>query len=268
MGHHKRIDNFVLIRIRNTLGSMIKITVFAGFVFFANCLFAQTCVIARKTINAIYVGADSREVFTKTNPNTNRLYDSIGSICKLYHSGNFNFATLGQEIDEEIKMAKILCRDKKSFAEVVESFGKMFASYLGLYLQYQKTRDSNSYHELIKEKPFISQTVFFGYENDSAMLADVLFQVPDTIKDIIIIKHTIVKRDLLYGGFIEEIRDSIDKETTWKNGTVQTIKELIQVEMAAHPKEVGGDIIILKVTPDGQIEWIPSRNSCLIYQKP
>jgi hypothetical protein len=247
---------------------MVKPILFIFLILFANGLFAQTCVIAKKTKNAIYVGADSREVFTKTNPNTNKLYDSIGSICKLYHIGNFNFASLGQEIDAEIKMAKIICRDKKSFAEVVESFGKMFGSYLGFYLQYQKTHDSNSYHKLIKEKPFISQTMFFGYENDSAILADVLFQVPDTIKDFIIIKHTIIKRDLLYGGFVEEIRGPIEKETTWKNGTVQTIKKLIQVEMAAHPKDVGGDINMLKITPDGQIEWIPKKNSCLIAQKP
>jgi hypothetical protein len=245
---------------------MLKITVFAGLIFLVNGLLAQTCVIARKTKDAIYVGADSREVFTKTNPNTRKLYDSIGSICKVYHIGGFNFAALGQEIGEEIKMAKMICRDKKSFADAIESFGKMFASYLGLYLQYQKTHDSNSFNELIKEKPFISQTMFIGYEHDSAMMADVLFQVPDTIKDVIIIKHTIIKRDLLYGGFIEEIRDPIEKETTWKDGTVQTIKKLIQAEIAAHPKEVGGDIIVLKITPDGQIEWIPRQNSCLIYQ--
>jgi hypothetical protein len=247
---------------------MIKITVFVGFVFFVNCLFGQTCVIARNTKDAIYIGADSREVFTKTDPKTNKLYDSIGSICKLYHVGNFNFAALGQEIGEEIKMAKKICQDKKSFSEVLESFGKVFASYLSLYLQYEKTHDSNSFQNLIKEKPFISQTMFFGYENDSAMLADVLFQVPDTIKDVIILKHVIIKRDLLYGGFIEEIKDPIEKNSTWKDGTVQTIKKLIQVEMAAHPKEVGGDINILKITPDGQIEWIPRQNSCLIFQNP
>jgi hypothetical protein len=262
-----KFPSLALSKIRNTLRSMIKITVFAGFTFFVNCLFGQTCVIAIKTNNAIYVGADSREVFTKTNPITNKLYDSLGSICKLYHIGNFNFASLGQEIDEEIKMATIICRDKKSFDEVAESFGKMFGSYLGLYLQYQKTHDSNSYYKLIKEKPFISQTMFFGYENDSAVLADVLFQVPDTIKDFIIIRHSIVKRDLLYGGFVEEIRGTIEKGTTWKNGTVQTIKKLIQIEMAAHPKEVGGDINMLIVTPDKQIEWIPRQNSCLIHQK-
>lgn len=233
----------------------------------ANYLFAQTCVIARKSQNAIYVGADSRVVFTRTNAITGKLYDSIGSVCKLYHQGKFNFAALGQEINEEIRLAKISCQNKKSFEEVIQSFGTTFGSYLGLYLGYQKRRDSNSYNLLIKEKPYISQTMFFGYENNLPVLADVLFEVPDTIKDIIIVKHTIVKKDLLYGGYIEEIRGPIEKETTWKNGIVQTIKELIQVEVAAHPKEVGGDINIIKVTPDGQIEWIPNANSCVIYQK-
>jgi hypothetical protein len=247
---------------------MAKCAPFIVLFLFSNCLFAQTCVIARKIQNSIYVGADSREVFTKTNVNTGKLYDSIGSICKLYHEGNFNFATLGQEIDEEIKLAKITCKNKKSFAEVIESFGNAFGSYLGLYLGYEKRRDSNSYNRLIKEKPYISQTMFFGYENNMAVLADVLFELPDTIKDVILVKHSVVKNDLLFGGFVEEIRGLVVQDTTWKKGTVQTIKELIQIEIAAHPKEVGGDIIILKVTPDGQIEWMPTTNSCIMYQKP
>ena len=89
--------------------------------------------------------------------------------------------------------------------------------------------------------------MFFGYENNLAVLADVMFELPDTIKDIIIVKHTIVKKDLLYGGFIEEIRGPIEKETTWKNGIVETIKELIQIEIAAHPKDVGGEFALGRI---------------------
>src|SRR5271154_2112485 len=115
---------------------MAKFLLYIVLTLSANCLFAQTCVIARKTQNAIYVGGDSRIVFTKTNIHTGKLYDSIGSICKLYHEGKFNFAALGHEIDEEIKVAKTICQNKKSFDEVIESFGTTFGSYLGLYLSY------------------------------------------------------------------------------------------------------------------------------------
>jgi hypothetical protein len=230
--------------------------------------FSQTCVIGKKTEEAIYVGADSREVFTKINATTHESYDSLGSTCKLYHGGKFNFAVLGQALNIEYQIARGVCEKAKTFDEAIENFSNKFGKFLQGFLEFNRKSDPAGYNKTVENnRPIISQTMFFGYENDSAVLAVVLFSVVNKISDTVKIAHRILYRNLAYGGYTNEIKDTIENTKTWEPGVVATIKNLINIEAAAHPKYVGGEISILKVKPDGSVEWIPSGSHCNISGK-
>jgi hypothetical protein len=246
---------------------MAKMVFILNLSFFLNSLFAQTCVIAKKTKNAIYVGAESRETFTKTNLTTKESYDSSGSICKIHNVGKFNFAVLGQEIDVEAAIASKICEHSTTFDEAMELFQKLFSQYLTKYLEFSRVNTPHTYLKIVENnKPVISQTMFFGYESDSSVLAVVLFGVVNPFTEPVQIAHKILHRHLLYGGHVDEIRTVIEKDSTWTFGMVKTIRKLINDEIMAHHYDTGGEITILKVSPNGSILWIPRKNNCIISQ--
>src|SRR5690349_6921346 len=103
----------------NKNGFKLFISISSLFFFYNS--FSQTCVIARKTKKAIYVGADSRVSIYRSDMQGNSRTDT-GSICKIYRCGKFNFAVIGTSADISIKNAKAACLNGNNFSQVINLY--------------------------------------------------------------------------------------------------------------------------------------------------
>jgi hypothetical protein len=228
---------------------------------------SQTVVIARKTKKAIYVGADSRKTFysvimpaEKSLELPKMVYDT-GSMCKILTVKQFNVAFVGWNIDKSIAQAKTSCEKSNTFSEAISNYGKSYAMELRSTLRSLQEKNIMTYGAIMKEYPkTISQAIFFGYEGDSAILRFVYFQWEKGVSSIEI-QYSTGKRDLIYGGHIEEIRDTMGLTQTWRRGTIKTIKYLIKKQSDIHTIQVGGPIDILKITRKKR-KWIQKKQMC------
>ena len=75
---------------------------------------SQTCIIAKKTKDAIYVGADSRLTTQRKIISTGKIITDTSSGCKIYTYGKFNFAIEGAFINNATNEAKEACSKRKS----------------------------------------------------------------------------------------------------------------------------------------------------------
>src|SRR5688572_4671053 len=91
---------------------------------------SQTVVIARKTKNAIYVGADSRLTIKAHDLKTGAEYTDTNSICKIITVGKFNIAFAGYNITEAVRSAKLVCSYKKNILDAMDSFSINFGTIL------------------------------------------------------------------------------------------------------------------------------------------
>jgi hypothetical protein len=223
--------------------------------------YAQTTVIAKKTKKAIYVAADSRVTFMAVASDGQPIRDTI-QFCKIHTYGKFNFALLGLDIFNAREQAKKSCEGAKSFDDLAQKYATTWTKHLGTVLKEQRDKDNAGFLDLLKyNAPYCSQLMIFGKEADSLYLAVIVFKIENAVLGDVIVSATLIKRDLLYGGHVEEIRDTIEKKQTWKHGTIKTMNALIKIEANAWPLWVGAPIDMIKVTKK-KIKWIQKKKTC------
>lgn len=224
---------------------------------------AQTCIIAKKTKEAIYVGADSRLTSTRKIISTGKIITDTSSICKIYTHGKFNFAIEGAFLNEAIIEANNACLKGKSFPDVIKIYFDSFGKKLMKLVDYIKKSDSSTFRERIANGWF-SQIIFFGEDSDSLHLSLLFFTYNEISSNSFRIdcKVSTGKNDILMAGHIHEIKDIIYKPETWASGEIKTINSLIQIESKYHPMEVGGYIDIIKYTKKNGGVWIQRKKQC------
>lgn len=224
--------------------------------------FSQTCIIAKRTKKAIYVGADSKTTIIHKNEFTNEIDSSYGSICKIITMNNYNFAVIGYMANIEIEDGKKACINNTTLLDVINDFAITFSAKLSARLE-EIRKENIFYFSTVSEslKPNISQTIFFGKEKDTLFTSVVQFQLKTSALEPVVIEALFLSRSLLYGGHIEEIRDTIEKKSTWRKGAIKTIIKLINIESSYHPKLVAPPIDIIKITRK-KIKWIQKKQEC------
>lgn len=222
--------------------------------------FSQTCIIVNKTNDAIYIGADSRGKAFESVPGTTPV-----TLCKINTVGKFNFAISGVGFPMALEECKNACKGKTSFFDAINSFAPPFIKKLQDTLEIVRQRLPSLFIELTSESKFLSTVIFFGVESDSLYLAQVKFKLESDINHPVYVSGSggpyENKPTIIATGLTDEIEDTIFKKGTWKNGIVKTINSLIKIEIKYHPKEVNGDIDILKVTKNGNT-WIQRKKIC------
>jgi hypothetical protein len=208
----------------------------------------QTCIVAKKTKDTIFVGSDSRISRTR--------YDGTvdtGSICKIYTFGKLNIALIGSFFDEAIAITKKAGKIEKSFAGLRRTYeDSMKKLIINFYI---KNVPSQSWTSFEKKNPLPS-IIFFGTQGDSLYLS---------LSGFIMQNNKIVfasrDGDILADGQIDEIWPTLFNKSTWVQGEVATIKKMITIEAKAHPDHVGGAINIVKYTKKSTT-WMPKKNQC------
>jgi hypothetical protein len=226
----------------------------------------QSCLIAVKTKNAVYLGADTRSIIIKTDSITQAQDTVLKTECKIYHSGKINFAVFGEFTKEATEIANSAVKNGKTFSKAMVSFEDRFARLLSNVFDYYSTTDMHKYLQLLKDDgSVIAETIFFGFESDSSVLFEIPFILSRPESGGVRIAHGIVHKRVISTGCTDKIKDSISKEITWTNGIPSTIHDLIKIQCNSNSIYAGSEIVILKVEPKG-VTWIPDKNSCLMQQ--
>jgi hypothetical protein len=238
-----------------------KIMFIPLFLIICSIVEAQTVVIARKTKDAIYVGADSKKSgFTYMS--SGKIITDTSSMCKIITVGEkFNMAFLGWNISESIEAGKKACGESQNFNEAIDKYLKSYVEYLADKLWNYYETNKPLYDSIVaNRRNSLSEVVFFGYEADTAFLTLVILTVKDSL-DGFAINPVVGVANPLFGGKIAEILEELKTEKTWKKGTVKAINKLISKQSKNHPMQVGGPIDILKITRKGRM-WIQRKQMC------
>lgn len=214
----------------------------------SNC---QTCVIAKKTKGAIYIGADSR-VATQTTVNGETTIDT-SSVRKIFWCGNAGYAVIGSFGLKAIRVLNKYC-NKSANGKSIQVGYQDFFYWLADTLSDLKSSNPKWFDSYIKKwGDALAQLVIFGRESDSFYLYRIKLYYDEPTKKIKF--EPSVRTDLMYAGEVDEIKNDLEKPSTWSKGAKEVIKEYIDKAAKYHPIEVGGKTDILKVTSKG-ITWI------------
>ena len=217
--------------------------------------FPQTCVIAKKTNDAIYVGADSR-VTTTTITNGIKTIDT-SSIRKIYFFDNVGYAIIGNYGTTAIDMLNRDLRKDATAKSIQDAYANFFFS-LSDSLRALEHKNPKEHHDILeKGKESISQLIIFGREADSLFIYSIKIYFDEKENNIKF--QPSVRTDLMYGGKVEEIRDTLETKSVWGNCKEKqmnkTLTHLLNISSSHHPQEVGGKFWILKVTRK-EMRWL------------
>lgn len=219
--------------------------------------YTQTCIIAKKTKDAIFIGADSRIV---SSSRINGVYKKdTSSMCKIFTQGKYNFAISGSGINQSPKYVSDACKKGGSFVQVIQNYTNTFNEWIKNDINRLKVAlPTDSFYSLYKSwQPYYNNVIFWGIEKDTLFLGMAYFTA--TLEPLnnnnIRIEGWISQETMFAIGHTNHIEKSLKKET-WKGDVSTIIQSLIKIEAKANPIEVGGQIHLLKFTKKSGLEWI------------
>lgn len=228
--------------------------------------YSQTCIIAKKTKDAIYVGAESRGIVPYYDPITKKTYKKpISNLCKIQSYGIFNFTVCGIGFPIAMDECKKAAKNQKSFTSVAKKYITSFSKRLRDTLESIRDDKFLSFLDIVKDIPQdsnrLGRTIFFGVEADTLFLGQIDFYLDSKFWEPVLISVDAKVGNLFGGGHLNHIKDTIIKESTWAEGEVKTINALIKIEIMNDSLEVGGDIDIIKITTRDKV-WIQRKKIC------
>ena len=225
--------------------------------FCSTISFSQTCIIAKKTKDAIYLGSDSRFLRTSTVIKNGTYSIDTGSMCKIFSNGIYNFALSGHYLEESKNEIIKAVNNGGSFRKVIQEYSDSFREWLQLHLgELSRNMPIDSFESHIQKNYIYANAIFWGTDSDSLFLAMPYFTVRiDTNKRVLFVDSFLAENHVLYAGHFFNIINKIEKET-WRRNIPKTIKSLISIEIKANEFEVGGQIHLIKFTNKKGLEWI------------
>lgn len=221
-------------------------------------IFCQTVIIAKKTKDAIYVGADSRLVLSKLLRFGQTEKDTT-SICKILTFGKLNVALVGYQINIAAATAKRIAPKSTNFTNFIKELQFAFMDSIRISLRTLSIHDLELFNEKIALKEALAGVYVFGKEADSLRLCWVSFFATIYDDQTFDVQSRYYDSDIFATGHIMEISDTLTTSTIWKNGIPNTITYLIQKEAKLHPIEVGGQIHLVRYDLKKGVEWIGGK---------
>jgi hypothetical protein len=226
---------------------------------------AQTCIIARKIKDTIYIGADSRVGSDHYNPDGSKISTPFSG-CKIHSENGFYFATAGLMPNKASEILRKVAKRAKTIEEMVSYIMPLLKGPLLDSLNFLKEHDYPKYIDCITNRNPIS-VILAHFESDSAALYVIAAQfdpkmpINDQEK---IWRSSFVNQFPI--GYFEKILTLINSENTWKGkDQASVIKSLIEKEIRANPTEVGLPIDIIKVDKTGY-HWVSKKLFCTLDQ--
>lgn len=243
---------------------MLKI----GLIFISTLLwhqcYCQSTVVIRIEPNAIYVGADSRVLSTKTNPGSGKVDTIISTTCKINSISSFNFVVAGGFLNTSLSVARTACENGTSFPNVFTNYANKMLRTLKDTLHVIRTNSKKEF-ERIQKAGSITKIIFFGFNKNKPQLTLFNFFIKTDNEERINIgiKTTVLNTETniwVIGNF-EHIKFVAFLNSTWQEGPVKAINKLIQTEADANNLAVGGPIDILEVKAS-ENKWLQKKDSC------
>lgn len=216
--------------------------------------YSQTCVIAKKTKDAIYVGADRKVNVSTIYPNGDT-FISFEYIKKIFTGASFNYALIGKFWKDVDSVLIKLRKTNKSLFKADSAYVNLFLNKINIRLREWQQINNPAFKEIKRGEPF-SQIVFFGKESDSLFIYVIKCRFNFEINAVQLIRS--VRTDLYYGGETKEISDTLETNGVWKRGVIPTIKSLIDTSAKYNYEHVGGTTDIYKFTLKGGA-WVKNR---------
>jgi hypothetical protein len=234
-------------------------------VFIPCLLNAQTCIVAKKTKKAIYLGADSRVIKDYLYTDGSHKQDTT-SICKIYSSGKHNFSLSGAYMAESFEYIIEASKLVDNFDSLIKRYSNAFRPFLlERFTKAAMTLPLDSFYSYVsRRQPYINNAIFFGQNGDSLFLGMIWFTVTlNKESKIIAIDSYSNKRGLEYAGHFNLIVDSMETKINWSNNVPQTISSLIEIQAkASNYIEVGGNTQLVKFTKKKGLVWISKKPPC------
>jgi len=235
--------------------------------------FATTAlVIVDQKHNQMIVASDSLLV-TNLTPNGDRFRTS--QTCKIFAEPNCIFSVAGYVSDQSVnfdlnRLAIQACQEAGTLTEKANAFDKLAVKSISEYIQHIRETAPQSYEDM--KQHGIANVIFLGRENAHFAICLRDFTVR---KDAVSLRWTNAD-DAIAGltpfvaiGTTDAIRSFRKSHKNWAGReTVSWARFFIQLEIDAHPDEVGLPISILKATPKSgepdelETKWIDT-GACL-----
>ena len=230
-----------------------------------------TCIVYIQTPDRVWVGADSLTTQLKTGGTD--LHD-----CKIYRLGSVLFAFAGAKNLQDVYDAKSIAEDAIRSGGTPEKARDIFAEKMKpLFekavpvLQKFYTKYYNEAWENPSPKFYFFEIIFFGFENGTTSVKYAGFQVQKTAGHE---RHVEVKRDgcsrkdCAEKGIVGMLGKNkaftapgFNPQTLAAGNPVATIHKMIELETAAEPQWVGGDINIIRTDANGA-HWETDAPAC------
>lgn len=216
-----------------------------------------TVVIARRIGNDIYVGADSRLTWYKSD-GTN----DTTQMCKIVETDLINMAFQGLYITQAKEIALHVAKRHTDVRKFMQAYVDTFSSYVYQRAETARQNDLPYYTRLRKIYPKnFSHLFLFGNNKDTLFSCMIMFKFQSNESEPVSMTAELLEQDLLYAGYVQEISADLTKWSNWDWNPVALIEKSIRKAETFHPLEVGGDINIV-VHHKGKLTWRYRRNSC------
>ena len=253
---HKRTsaDLPIPTRIRALVSSITILSLLFG------CPLRATSLVAVRTLNAIFIGSDSKMI--------NGDGGEAGNGCKILGSNGvyFGIARIWSSPAQGFSVASVAAEALNSngdLASRVSHFEKLLLHPLERLLISLKATDATRFEREIDGQSAVDM-LFVGFEAGYPVLLSRSFIVRNGASQSITVR---IKREECSDDCSEALayaalgqHEAIDKALAenadfWKIGIAEAIRKLIKLEISAEPSFVGPPISILTIDKDGP-RWI------------
>lgn len=229
--------------------------------FYSTISFSQTCIIAKKTKDAIYVGGDSRVTHQRKLDGV--IIKDTSSMCKIFSYGKYNYAISGSGIDASPSYVRDACEKGGTFMEVIINYCNTFQEWIKNDLNRLKAAMSPSEFDSFYNQNWLgdyNNVIFWGIENDTLFLGMAFFILErNFFDDNIQISGKYAQDSVFAIGHTDSIKNKIHLKSTWEGSYINAIKRLIKIEINENPLEVGGTLHFIKFTKQKGVQWIGGK---------
>lgn len=225
---------------------------------------SATCVIITFLGNKIYVIADSRQSTYYKNEITGEIFPKYeDNVCKIHKVGQYYFAMSGYWAWEMLDGAKKSIQPDQSFEEFMTQSCINIKNNHERQAEICRTLEHDVYLKRVN-KSLTANVAFFGFENNSPVIRQVVFKIISTPNEKVKIEQETVKTLPIYMlGEHAEI-DKLSKaevDNIFESGDmVKILKTMITIEASKTPS-VGAPFDFLVLSPEGE-NWLERKKEC------
>jgi hypothetical protein len=222
--------------------------------------------VAIRTPTEVIVGTDSKRTFNDTNK-------APDSICKIHRFGDTFFTSTGLYRSgtnlDVLALAKAACSGDDSLSNKVARFETQVRDKLTRAMVVIQREQPAEYKATFLGRRVID-AAFWAVEKRQPVLRTMMFTIGDSSNRSPVVK---VERKLcpgdcpggegvIYLGHSDAIESYVAKHPKLFDGDLaRAIETLINVQAAATPETVGGEVDIVRLTNDGA-KWVQRKEDC------